>query len=245
MKAILHLSDLLLIYARPNQAHINDFRYWFPIFPSKKLAELCGFLIGDGHIQGAPRWRIDFTSNNLETLDYVNSLFYDLFGVGGKVRLCKTNKYGTMNLGVNCKPLARTLFLCGVPKGAKVETNFLIPKWIVSNSQFFRSFIRSYFSCEACVDKTGKIMLEQWKTVKKLSGAKKFMTQIIVGLNKHFDIFCSGPYVMALQNNTKKGVTQGIRISIRRKGELCKYTRLVGFVDIIKQSKANSLWCDT
>lgn len=191
------------------------------------------------------RWRIDFTSNNLDTLNYVNLLFFDLFGVKGKVRCCKSNKYGTMNLGINCKPLARALFLCGIPKGAKVEINFLIPDWIISNSFFFRSFIRAYFSCEACVDKTGKIMLEQWKIVKKLYVAKKFMLQIIKGLNKYFGIFCSGPYTMSLQNNTKKGVTQGVRISIRRKKDLDKYVRLIGFVDVEKQRKASLLWCDT
>jgi len=186
MKSILELSDLLSIYARPNQAHIKDFFYWFPICPSEKLSELCGFLIGDGHIQGAPHWRIDFTSNNLKTLTYVNFLFYDLFEVKGKVRGCTTNKYGTMNLGINCKPLARILFLCGVPIGAKVDTDFIIPKWVTENPTIFRAFIRAYFSCEACVDKTGKIMLEQWKTVEKLGVAKQFMLQIIVGLNRHF-----------------------------------------------------------
>jgi len=50
---------------------------------------------------------------------------------------------------------------------------------------------------------------------------------------------------MSQQNNTKKGITQGVRISIRRKKELVKYVQLIGFVDTVKQSKSNLLWCDT
>ena len=40
---------------------------------------------------------------------------YNLFKVKEKVMNCKTNHYGTMNYGVNCKPLVRVLKLIGVP----------------------------------------------------------------------------------------------------------------------------------
>ncbi|MFA5931130.1 MAG: hypothetical protein WC821_02350 [archaeon] len=244
MKPILKLNELLSFYKSPSQAPVKDFKNWFPLFPSEKLAELCGFLIGDGHIQPSPRWRIDFTSNNKVTLGYVNSLFFDLFEVSGKVRKCTTNKYNTCNLGVNCKPLARTLFLCGVPTGAKVKEKFLVPNWILENKLFFRAFVRAYFSSEAVVDSYGKIMLEQWKLKENLSSGKKFMSQIIFGLKKHFGVYCGGPYIIKWQNKTKKGLTQAVRICIRRKNSLGKYVRLVGFVDKVKQSKAERLFGD-
>jgi len=238
MKPLLKLSELLAIYERPNQARVKDFASWFPLFPSEKLAELCGFLVGDGHIQPAPRWRIDFTSSNKAALSYVNSLFFNLFRVKGKVRACTTNSYGTCNLGVNCKPLARTLFLCGVPTGAKVEKAFKVPNWVMQNKKYFRSFVRAYFTCEACVDVQNKILLEQWKLVQNLDDGRKFLSQIIFGLNAHFRISCSGPYLPSAQNITKKGITQGLRISIRRKADLAKFTVLIGFTDAIKQRKA-------
>ena len=97
-----------------------------------------------------------------------------------------------------------------MPSGAKVSHDFCVPNWILFNKKYFRSFVRGFFSCGACVDKTGKIMLEQWKIIEKIGVAKNFMQQVILGLNKHFGIFCSGPYCMALQNNTKKGITQGL-----------------------------------
>jgi len=145
MGSIVRRTDLIALYKSSSFAPLSSFQNWFPLYPSEKLAELCGFLIGDGHIQPSPRWRIDFTSKNPMALNYVNSLFFDLFGVKGKIRPCTTNKYNTFNLGVNCKPLARTLFLCGVPVGAKVENDFLIPSWVVGNKFFFRAFIRAIF----------------------------------------------------------------------------------------------------
>ncbi len=241
MLPILNLFDLLNIYKKPAQAPVDVFAKWFPLFPSEKLAELCGFLIGDGHLQPAPRWRIDFTSNNFKTLNYVNSLFFKLFEVKGKIRKCSTNKYCTYNLGINCKPLTRTLFLCGVPTGAKVEGNFYIPTWVLADKFYFRSFLRAYFSSEGCVENERRISVNQWKLVDKLSAGKKFMSQIIFGLKKHFNISCSGPYIINFQNITKKGPTQAIKICIRRKKDFKEYTKKIGFVDLIKQAKADGL----
>ena len=244
MVPILQLSDLLLIYKKPSQAPIKSFENWFPLFPSEKLAELCGFLIGDGHMQPSPRWRIDFTSNNLENLDYVNSLFFDLFGVSGKIRKCSTNLHKTYNLGVNCKYLTRTLFLCGVPTGAKVEKPFLIPKWIFTNKLFFRSFIRAYFSSEATVEDCGRIWFEHWKLEKNILSGITFVNQIKKGLFFHFSIFASGPYLPVQRNLTKKGITQGVKLKIMRRNSFQKYVLLIGFCDIVKQKRANKVLCD-
>jgi len=241
MDSVLELSELLNIYEKPSQAPVEDFAQWFPLYPSEKLAKLCGFLIGDGHMQPAPRWRIDFTSNNFENLNYVNSLFFDLFGVKGKIRKCSTNKYNTHNLGVNCKSLTRTLFLCGMPIGAKVECSFCVPNWILVDANYFRGFVRAYFSSEGCVENERRISVNQWKLVDTLPAGKKFMSQIIFGLKKHFGISCSGPYIINFQNSTKKGITQAIKICIRRKKDFKEYTEKIGFVDLAKQAKAELL----
>jgi len=243
MSPLLEVSDLLAIYVKPTQAPIKDFVKWFPLFPSEKLAELCGFLIGDGHVQGALRWRIDFTSNNFKTLDYVNSLFFDLFGVKGEVRKCTTNRYGTYNLGINCKPLARTLFLCGVPTGAKVEKQFLVPSWILIDKLFFRSFIRAYFSSEATVENRGRIWFEQWKLESNIFSGINFVNQIKEGLLLHFSIVASGPYFPNQKNFTKKGITRGIKLKIMQKDSFRKYVLLVGFCDEVKQKRAERVLC--
>ncbi|MFA6064866.1 MAG: LAGLIDADG family homing endonuclease [archaeon] len=241
MDSILELSDLIAIYKKPAQAPIEDFSKWFPLFPSEKLAELCGFLIGDGHLQPAPRWRVDFTSNSFETLNYVNSLFFDLFGIKGKIRKCVTNNYDTYNLGVNCKSLTRTLFLCGVPTGAKVQCSFGVPNWVLADAIYFRAFLRAYFSSEGCVEKERRISVNQWKCIDKLPDGEEFMSQVIFGLKNYFGISCSGPYQIAFQNNTKKGITQAIKICIRRKKDFEEYTKKIGFVDLVKQAKAELL----
>jgi len=68
------------------------------------------------------------------------------------------------------------------------------------------------------------------------------MMQIIFGLDSYFGIKCNGPYLPSLQNNTKKGITRGVRISLRKKSSLSEYTCQVGFIDPLKQSKAECLW---
>jgi len=241
MKSILIFEDLFVLYK--NCAKIPVFaKKWFPVYPSEKLAELAGFLIGDGHIQGSPRWRIDFTSKDFGALNYVNILFFDLFGIKGTSRKCTTNAYGTSNLGINCKPLARLLFLCGIPVGAKVEKDFSVPNWILFNKACFRAFIRAYFSCEASVGPDNRISLEHWKLMENTVSAQIFLSQIIFGLKEYFGICCAGPYLMSSQNKTKKGITRGVRLNIRRHNDLVAFTRLIGFVSLVKQSKAESLF---
>jgi len=244
MRPILTLKQLLDFYDSPKQAPVKAFSKWFPLLPSKKLAEIVGYLIGDGHLQGKPKWRMDFTSNNSKTLEYFDGLIFSLFKVRGKVRKCTTNKYNTYNLGINSKALARVLFLCGVPKGAKVSQDFLVPSWILSNKSYFRSFIRSYFSCEACVDKYGSIMFEQWKLLNNLESGKLFLGQIKKGLNEYFEIDLLGPYEMSYENKTLKGITKGLRMKIRKKATLSRYYKLIGFTDLIKQSNLKDLVSD-
>ena len=41
----------------------------FPLKPSKQLARIVANLMCDGHLQGYPKWRIDFTSKYQEELD--------------------------------------------------------------------------------------------------------------------------------------------------------------------------------
>ncbi|MCX6801467.1 MAG: hypothetical protein NTZ73_04745 [Candidatus Diapherotrites archaeon] len=141
-------------------------------------------------------------------------------------------------MGINSKPLARTLYLCGVPVGAKVSQDFLIPNWIIEEKIFFRAFIRAYFSCEANVEQTKSIMLEQWKLSENLQSGAKFMKQIVFLLDEYFGIKVLGPYFPKQRNKRKKGITRAVRIKIRKHADFLKYVNIVGFCDANKQNRA-------
>ena len=158
MKPILEIKDVLNTYK--SQYHgikaIEKYQSWFPLKPSPKLAGVIGDLMGDGHLQGGPKWRVDYTSKYEKELKRFDKEVFILFGVKGKIRKCTTNNYNTKNLGINNKPLARTLKLIGTPAGAKVFIKFNIPYWILKDKENFRRFISRLFSCEACVDMNSK-----------------------------------------------------------------------------------------
>ncbi len=152
---LLRKEDLLVFYKDKEKGlkSIEKHSDWFPLYSSACLAGIVGDLIADGHIQGDPKWRIDFTSKNLNKLNSFGNKIFRLFGIKGKIRPCTTNKWGkSFNYGINCKLLARIIHLIGVPTGNKVKKKFLIPKWILSKEEYFVEFVREIFSCDGYVD---------------------------------------------------------------------------------------------
>ena len=134
-KIIVTYEDVISTYKirKNGEKALSAYMHWFPIKSSIKLAGIIADLMGDGHLQDHPHWRLDYTSNSMEELERFNQEVYSLFGVQGKIRDCTTNQYGTMNLGINPKQLGRVLKLAGVPTGAKVLQEFSIPKWILGD----------------------------------------------------------------------------------------------------------------
>lgn len=133
------------------------------------MAGVVADLMGDGHLQGAPIWRVDFTSKSIKELKRFEKTINLLFNKKGVIRSCNSNKYGkTYNIGINCSPVSRILLLCGVPQGQKVLTNFIVPKWILSDKECFKKFCQRLFTCEGSIlketDRKPRIRLEMWKS---------------------------------------------------------------------------------
>ncbi|TAL46816.1 hypothetical protein EPN87_04320 [archaeon] len=201
--------------------------------------------MGDGHVQGWPKWRIDFTSKDLSELSRFNKEVQDMFGVSGKVRPCTTNRFGkTFNLGINCKLLARVLNIAGAPTGAKVLKEFSIPEWVVADKENFRSFMRSLFTCEGCVSLDGRnsfVEISMWKSVQLLPSEIEFFKQIKNNLKEHFSIETTNPFLSTNTNVRKDGiVTRGVRLRIKKLDSLIRFSNDIGFHTIEKQKKLNS-----
>jgi hypothetical protein len=238
MKTLVVFKEIGEVYQ--NKKLAERYKHWFPVKPSERLAGIIADLMGDGHIQPAPRLRFDYTSSDKKELERFGKEIFDLFGIGGKARPCRTNRYGkTYNYGVNCMALAKVLILAGTPAGAKVKQSFRIPNWILKNKKFFRRFISRLYSCEGCVDrKSPWIGIEMWKTLDKMEDGMLFFHDIKSGLEKHFRIITSNPFTCKIKPTLPKRVeTAPIRITIRRKDSVKRFFKYVGFDDKNKQFK--------
>ena len=227
MKPLVTSNDILNTYR--SECHgkkaIEKYKFWFPIKSSKILSGIIADLMFDGHLQDKPKLRLDYTSKNIPELKRFGKEVYKLFKVKGKVRKCTTNKFGTYNYGINCKPLARVLILCGVPTEAKIKKSYQIPKWILKDKEFFREFVKRFYMCEASkCPKDYWIGFEQWK-LKPLEGSgTNFMNQIRNGMKKHFNISSSRVYRYNKSRFGKDGLERiGLRFTIHGRKQFEKF----------------------
>ena len=195
MGVILRYKDFIKTYKTRGYRikHLENYKHLFPIKSSITLSGIVADLICDGNLQGDPKWRIDFTSKSIEELKRFEKEIMSLFNVKCKIRECKSNLFGkTYNISMNCSPIARILFLCGVPSGQKVLKNFDIPKWIKSDKKNFGRFAQRVFSCEGGImfekhRKMPQVRMEMWKS-EALEKKEKFVKELGIYLKKHFGI---------------------------------------------------------
>lgn len=236
MGIILRYKDFLNTYKTRGHRikHLEEYKKLFPIKSSPSLAGIVADLICDGHLQGDPKWRIDFTSKDTEELKRFENEITKIFGVSGKIRECLTNAYAkSYNMGINCSPLARILLLMGVPPGQKVLQNFDIPEWIVNDKECFRVFCKRVFTCEGSImnekrRKIPQIRLEMWKEESLIKNGEGFLDSLCKTMKKYFNIDST----IRTTNNTLKRndgkTTRAVRIYVLNESVI-KFFKEVGF----------------
>lgn len=241
MGEILSYSQFLKTYKTRGYRlkHLENYKSLFPIKSSPRLAGIVADLIGDGHLQGNPKWRIDFTSKEISELKRFEKEMNFIFNVTGKVRKCTSNRYNTYNLAINSSPIARILFLCGVPAGQKVLIPFKIPDWIKNDKECFRIFCRRLFTCEGSINyevgRTPRINLEMWKSEKLINDGQKFIESLSTLMNEYLGII-STVKVQSKKNKRKDGIiTQPIRQYICAQSTRAFYNK-IGFEGNKQQS---------
>ncbi len=238
---ILIFDDVLNTYNSKihGKKALSKYKRWFPVIASPQLAGLVADLIGDGNLQDAPKWRLDYCSKSEKELTRFENEIYNLFRVKGKIRKNTTSYYGSFNYGVNCKPLARLLKLVGVPTGAKVLRDFLIPNWIVNDKENFRRFIIRLFTCESSrfSGKYPWISIEMWKSTKNLENGLKFMNQIRHYLCLYFNVKTCGPFIYNSKCIRKDKIkTKPIKFTIMASSQL-NFCREIKLEDKKKQDE--------
>jgi hypothetical protein len=242
---ILDFDSVLATYGCREKGLIalSKYQHWFPLRPSAKLAGIVADLMGDGHLQGTPKYRFDYCSKFKRELRRFNTEIFSTFQVHGKIRDCKTNQYGTMNLGVNNKPLSRTLGLIGVPAGPKVSVPFLIPAWILRDKYLFARFVNRLFSCEGHVDiKSRCVEIQMYKSIDFIDSGFRFFNQLKSHLDKYFCIRTTDVFFRSNLTTNKRGITTiGIRMKIKNKDSLVKFHDFIGIEDKRKKESLKRL----
>lgn len=244
-QTILDVNDVLRTYnyreagKRALSKHVD----WFPVRASLSLAGIVADLMGDGNLQGAPEWRIYYTSKRTSELKRFEKEIFKLFGLRGDIRVCSTNKYGTQNIGFYNRVLSRTLNVVGVPAGQKVLNRFSVPTWILEDSLLFSVFINRLFSCEGSVSVKDKaIEIQMYKSIKIIDDGLAFFKDIKDNLEKHYGIKTTNPFLEKRVNKRKDGnFTKAIRLKIKNKESLIKFYKFIGFDDKLKQRKLKTI----
>lgn len=244
MGHLIRIEDVLGMYKSEfhGRLALGKHAKWFPFVRSPSLAGIVADLMGDGHLQGYPKWRCDFSSKNRKELRRFGSEIFKNFGIRTKIRPCTANPWGTSYLcGVNCKPLGRLLYLAGVPDGCKVKRRFLIPGWIVDDKECFRRFSTRLFDCEGCVCTDARnsfIALSMWKAENLSDNGAAFFKQIKEGMKRHFDVETTNVFSRKKLNMRKDGTkVREFRIHIKRLESLINFYQHVGFDSQVKQNK--------
>ena len=242
MGEILSYSKFLKTYKTQGYRlkHLENYKSLFPIQSNPRLAGVVADLIGDGHLQGDPKWRIDFTSKEISELKRFEKEIEYLFNISGKIRKCTSNKYNTYNIAINSSPIARILFLCGVPAGQKVLVSFQIPVWIKKDKECFRIFCRRLFTCEGHINyyndrKVPQVRIEMWKEDSLIKNGENFIETISSVMKKYFKINS----IVKLQNkkNIRKDgiVTRPVRLYIFG-DSVIKFCKEIGFEGLKQES---------
>tara|TARA_Y100000034_G_scaffold17309_1_gene18890 strand:+ start:545 stop:1414 length:870 start_codon:yes stop_codon:yes gene_type:complete len=113
-----------------------------------KLAEFIGIMLGDGNLW-KNRIKIAFDKRNKEYLNYVSSLFFNIFGI----KLNKEIHNGTNQAYLHCTNLyiVEELIKQGLKRGHKIKNNIGIPIWIKENKNYAKACIRGLIDTDGCI----------------------------------------------------------------------------------------------
>ena len=241
---LIEYDDVLDSYKSKHHGNLalSKYSHWFPVKSNPSLAGIVADLMGDGHLQGSPKLRIDYTSKYVQELERFNSEICKLFKINGKIRDCTSNDYGTKTIGINNKPLARVLNLIGVPIGAKVFVKFNIPKWIIEDKSNFSRFVNRLYCCEANVDTYSKcIELKMYKSEFLINEGLEFFNEIRTYLEKYFSIKTLNPFLTKPLVRKDGRKTIGIRLKIKDKTSLKIFYEQIRFDDETKMLKLEKI----
>lgn len=116
---------------------------------SRRLAELMGILIGDGHLS---KYQVSITTNSVTDKEhalFTKNLVKELFNVTPTIK--NRRDENTLTLVISSKKLVQFLNKLGMPIGNKIKNDLSIPRWIFKNPSYKKFFLRGLFDTDGCI----------------------------------------------------------------------------------------------
>lgn len=206
------------------------------------MAEIVGWLFGDGHLgihrrqsREAPAYNVQFFGSEIELTKIAKRMEWLGLPVSGIIRSQSTSELpnGHVVEGVSARiqqqsiPIFTLFELLGVPVGDKVRVGYSLPEWILTGRELVkRAFLRGFFGAEL-----GKVQADSYlapsfaqsKDIKLIENGRAWIEQLR-GLISEFGIetsfFESKPEVY------KKGET--VQMTVRLLGGKLMFPQLAG-----------------
>lgn len=196
------------------------------------IAEIVGWLFGDGHLgihtrqnREAPAYNVQFFGSEVELSEINQRMKWLGFSLSHIIRSSSVSELpnGHVVKGTSARiqqqtiPLFTLFELLGVPVGDKVRVDYLLPEWVVNGSKLVkRAFLRGFFGAEL-----GKVQADSYlapsfaqsKDVQFIENGRNWMNQLRM-LISEFGIQTS--YFEGLPETYKRGET--IQMTVRLLG---------------------------
>lgn len=125
----------------------------------KRLAELIGVILGDGHIsyynprKKVATYHIRIAGNSIKDSDYfykyLKPLTEEIFKTESSIH--KSNVFNCIYLTITGKRVVEFFIKVGLKPGNKIKNNLGIPFWIRKNKSLLRACIRGLFDTDGCM----------------------------------------------------------------------------------------------
>jgi len=186
---ILNFEEVVSGYNGPIPQKSKDCFYrWLPLIQNSEMAcefaYIVGKVTGDGNLDQLFTSR--FIGQYKEDLEALKELLANKFGIKRsqmtiRERFSKGRSY---LLQVNNSAFGRTLYALGAPKGNKIKTNFLVPRWIMVSVDSSRYFLQALLEDELTTIKV--VRKAHVKTI-RINMRKSYLFSYLLK-EAHFDL---------------------------------------------------------
>jgi len=196
------------------------------------LVRIVAFINFDGHLAKDLK-SFYYSSKNLRDVILFEKIIKRKFNVKCKI---KENSTGSAKQTHLCwvfnSPLTKKLNELGAVKGDKIVFQYIIPKWIISNREFSKEFLKIAFFCEGSnkeeKGRETRIRFSMHKSEELLKNGVKFINQLKTMLNK-FDINTTPIYISNARTRKDRIKTKLLAFRIKIKDNN-KFINKIGWI---------------
>ena len=204
-----------------------------------KLAYFIGYLQGDGFL-GSDKIRYGFSDEYMEHLKLINKLHKDLFQIEGKIRLKKSKIGKKACPALEVKQYVINSYIHQVfeiPRGYKI--NLKIPNEFCKNKEILRWYLMGLFDADGTLPKNPKKVKQYFIDIALKD--KSFIEEIKKILKIEFNINSLNPYPRKSKSPSLNKICITWELRIRKKDEIRKFLKEIGFYHFNKQKRAKQL----